>query len=326
MSRSTSGKEPVHRCTGTPEHLLQEAYRYCAWITYRHYENFPVASWLLPRKIRPHVAAVYAFARSADDFADEARYRGRSLELLDLWRKTLWACAKDGAGEKGKGKGETPFSPVSFPLPLLMHPIFTALADTIRRRGLPVQLFEDLLTAFSMDVTRRRYADWEELLGYCRYSANPIGRLVLLLFGIRQPRLHHYSDRICTALQLANHWQDLKVDLARDMIYVPQDLMEKFGVGEAELKSYGDQSPRRLTPSFRALMRELVGRARALFEEGEPLVGALQGGLRLEIQFTLLGGRAILDRVEAADYDVFTHRPTLSGWDKVGLLLRAVLS
>ena len=281
-------------------------YRYCEWITYRHYENFPVASWLLPRAVRPHVAAVYAFARSADDFADEARYGGRSLELLERWRKSLRACA-NGGGER--------------------HPIFLALAETIREKEIPIQLLDDLLTAFMMDVTKRRYADWEELMNYCRHSANPVGRLVLLLSGIRDPELHRRSDDICTALQLANHWQDLRIDLERGILYIPKTLMDKHGVSEQDLKG---QAPRcltlqGLTPQVQALMKELVGRARALFDSGEPLVRHLKGGLRLEIKLTLLGGRSILDRIEASRYDVFRNRPVLSKPAKLGLLARALL-
>ena len=272
---------------------LGRAYRYCEWITYRHYENFPVASWLLPPELRPHVAAVYAFARSADDFADESRYRGRSLERLDQWREALWSSVGTGT-----------------------HPIFIALADTMRRRDLPVQLLDDLLAAFRMDVTKRRYADWDELMHYCRHSANPVGRLVLLLSGIREEELHRRSDDLCTGLQLANHWQDLRVDLERDMLYVPQDLMKSFGVSENELKNAAG--------NFQPLMKELVGRARALFDSGEPLVRHLKGGLRLEIRMTLLGGRAILDRIEAVRYDVFRRRPVLSAPVKLGLLARAL--
>jgi len=293
---------------------LRDAYRYCNWITHRHYENFPVASWLLPKKIQPHVAAVYAFARSADDFADEARYEGRSLELLEQWRQALRGC-NNGTRDEGRGT-------------LSSHPIFVALADTIHRHDLPVQLLDDLLSAFRMDVTKRRYSDWEDLLTYCRYSANPVGRLVLALFGIRDPQLYEYSDHICTALQLANHWQDLGIDVARDMVYVPKTLMDQHGVTEKELLQAG-QSPSGTVPgggAFRSLMKDLVRRARLLFDAGEPLVKALRGGLQFEIKFTLAGGRAILDRIEAADYDVFRHRPALSSWSKLQLLTHALVS
>ena len=290
-------------------HALRDAYRYCEWINIRHYENFPVGSWLLPARLRPHVAAIYAFARSADDFADERKYQGRSLALLAQWRAAL----REG-------------SP---------HPIFIALADTVRRFELPVQLLDDLLTAFTMDVTKRRYADWEELMTYCRYSANPVGRLVLLLCGVRDPGLHARSDAICSGLQLANHWQDLRIDAARDMLYVPRDAMDRHGVREGEFKpgiasSSPSGTPRNdgweLPSGFVPLMRELVGRARGLFDAGEPLVARLSGGLRLEIKLTVLGGRAMLDRIERAGYDVFRRRPVLSGLDKAGLLTRALFS
>ncbi len=282
---------------------LEQAYRYCRWITYRHYENFPVASWILPKAARPHVAAIYAFARSADDFADEAKYQGRSLELLDQWRKALWACANGHQGERG----------------LKGHPIFLALGNTIRERRLPVHLLDDLLTAFTMDVTKRRYASWENLLTYCRYSANPVGRLVLGVFGIHDPKLQDYSDRICTALQMANHWQDLRLDLERDILYIPQSFLRQFRVTERELKSFS------VTGEFQALMTELVRRARELFDEGAPLINRVSGSLRLELKLTLLCGRGILDRIESTRYDVFRRRPALSAWDKTRLLADALL-
>ena len=314
---------------------MNGTYRYCGWIAARHDENFPVASRLLPRRMRPHVAAVYAFARSADDFADEKRYEGRSLELLQQWRKNLWAACNGAAGGNRYPvpiAGWVPGTDVS------QHPIFLALADTVRRCDLPVRLLDDLLTAFIMDVTQRRYADWDELLTYCRYSANPVGRLVLLLCGIRDEELHRRSDDICTALQLANHWQDLAIDLARDILYIPQDLINQHGVSEADLLSFPRkrESGGRIDPRFReddvawtrfqALMKELVNRARALFDSGEPLVRHLNGGFRLEIALTLAGGRAILDKIEAAGYDVFRRRPVLSAADKLCLLTRAVFS
>ncbi len=280
---------------------MDRAYRYCEWITAHHYENFPVASWLLPARLRPHVAAIYAFARAADDFADEARYRGRSLDLLDRWRKSLWSGAE--------------------------HPIFIALSQTVREFDLPVQLLDDLLTAFTLDVTKRRYNDWGDLLMYCRHSANPVGRLVLALFGIRDAELERQSDCICTGLQLANHWQDLRIDWARDMLYIPQTLMREFKVTEEDLKNLAvHASPVEARQRFRALMAELVSRARRLFDGGEPLTRRLNGGLRLEIKLTVLGGRAILNRIEKSDYDVFRHRPTISTLDKIGLLTRAALS
>lgn len=289
--------------------LLIQAYRYCQWITDHHYENFPVASWILPQGLRPHIAAIYAFARTADDFADEERYQGRSLELLDGWRKALWACAN----------GQS-----LHPLPFALHPIFLALADTLRRCHLPVQLLDDLLTAFTMDVTKRRYANWQELLTYCRYSANPVGRGVLLIFGIRDPDLHQLSDRICTGLQLANHWQDLRLDLGRDILYVPQDLLKEYGLGEGELKDLAAGGE--ISGGFQSLMKELVARSRALFEEGKPLLRSVSGRLKFELKLTLAGGQAILDQIENQRFDVFRKRPRLSAWRKLNLLSHALLS
>jgi len=291
------------------EAVLKEAYRYCEWITYRHYENFPVASRFLPKAIRPHIAAIYAFARSADDFADERRYRGRSLALLENWRCALMSSTD----------GDTPKNPFR------THPIFIALSDTIRRYRLPVELLDDLLKAFSLDVTKRRYADWDDLMGYCRLSANPVGRLVLTVFGIQDPLLHTYSDRICTALQLTNHWQDLRIDLARDILYVPKTFLKRYGVSEYELVSYLEHPSPPPTPSYRAMMRDLVDRTRRLFEEGASLWRHLKGGLKWEVHLTWLGGMAILDRIEAVGYDVFRKRPTLSNGAKVGLVCRAFL-
>lgn len=281
---------------------LEKAYWYCEWITSHHYENFPVASLLLPPSIRPHVAAIYAFARCADDYADEAKYRGESLRLLDGWRSALWACSTNGAS----------------------HPIFLALADTISRCNLPVQLLDDLLTAFTMDVTKKRYADWEELLTYCRLSANPVGRLVLLIFGLTDPSLAEWSDRICTGLQLANHWQDLGVDfLEKNRLYVPKTLLSQHRVSETELRGI----KMGLVPSgFHPLMTDLVQRARTLFDGGESLLKHVTGSLRLELKLTLLGGRSILDKIEASDYDVIRRRPVLSGVNKLRLLTHALCS
>ncbi len=299
---------------------LEQAYRYCRWITDRHYENFPVASWLIPKEKRPYIAAIYAFARSADDFADETRYQGRSLELLNAWKAALWA----STSAEPQATCTTDGVPTS-------HPIFIALADAIHRCRLPVELLDDLLTAFKMDVTKKRYANWEELLTYCRYSANPVGRLVLTVFGIQDPQLHGWSDRICTGLQLANHWQDLSVDLRKDLLYIPQDLLNRYGVTVEELKQMQKgRDPRGSRPNgsrpFKALMEELVKRARALFDQGEPLLNRLTGRLRLELKLTVSGGRAILDRIEASGDEVFHHRPKLSSWEKLRLLTHALVS
>ena len=288
------------------ETRLDKAYRYCEWITANHYENFPVASWLLPRGKRAPIAVVYAFARSADDFADEGKYKGRSLELLEQWRAALRAV---GAGFSG---------------PLMDHPIFIALSDTLQKENLPLQLLDDLLTAFIMDVTKKRYANWDELMTYCRYSANPVGRLVLTVFGYSDPKLHELSDGICSGLQLANHWQDLSIDVMKDRIYVPQDLMNQFGVTAERLREY--KAGKEISIQFRMLMKELVKKGRTLFDAGEPLIHRVNGRLRVELKLTLLGGRAILDRIEQAHYDVFRRRPVLSTAAQLRLLTRAIIS
>ena len=199
-----------------------------------------------------------------------------------------------------------------------------ALRDTIQRCSLPVELLDDLLTAFTMDVTKKRYANWEELATYCRYSANPVGRLVLLVWGYSDPGLHRLSDCICTGLQLANHWQDLSIDLLqKNRLYIPQDLLSQYWLTDEKLKQCAHES---VSDDFRSLMGQLVRRSRELFDQGEPLLGQVSSELRLELKLTVAGGRAILDAIEASGCDVFQKRPVLSGPAKLTLLTRALLS
>ncbi len=275
---------------------LSQAYAACERLAREHYENFPVASRLLPRRMRPHVAAIYAFARHADDFADEARYEGQDrLALLDGWLERLRACTSREDD----------------------HPIFRALGHTIRSHRLPLEPFEDLLAAFRMDVTRTSYETFDELLGYCCCSANPVGRLVLLLFGRREARLHALSDQVCTGLQLTNFWQDVAVDLEKGRCYIPREDLRRHGVSEADL------ARRRVTPGFAALMHYQVRRTREIFDRGAALPAHLRGRLRAEIRLVLAGGRRILDKIEAAGGDVFNRRPTLTRADWARLLLAA---
>jgi squalene synthase HpnC len=227
---------------------------------------------------------------------------------LEDWRTALRGCAN---GEKAEGGSA-----------LEAHPIFAALSDTLQQCSLPVQLLDDLLTAFIMDVTKKRYANWEELLVYCRHSANPVGQLVLRIFGIQDPEMHGLSDAICTGLQLANHWQDLSLDWARDMLYIPQDLLKEFNIQESDLTRMSDR--RVITPEFHDLMKELVRRTDALLDEGAPLIEQVQGRLKIELKLTLAGGRAILELIRESGYDVFAFRPTLSRWNKLQLLAHAV--
>ena len=276
------------------------AYAYCEQLARSHYENFPVGSVLVPRQLRKHFYSIYAFARTADDFADEGYAENYSeqarLELLEEWHAML------RASDAGRAN----------------HPIFVALAETRSQFGLPITLFEDLLSAFKQDVTKRRYESFDELLDYCRRSANPIGRLILLLFGHRDEQFHKWSDDICTALQLANHWQDVRVDLAKDRVYLPAEDLARFQVSSDDL-SRGDDGER-----FKQLMKYEVARARELFARGKPLCLAVKGRLGLELRAVWLGGSSILDRIEANDYDVFTRRPVITSTDKLRILLGAM--
>ena len=241
---------------------LGAAYASCERRARSHYENFPVASWLLPRPMRKHVAAVYAFARVADDFADEGELtRAARLRLLERWQQRLLATHR-GEPQPERIEGE-PDDSVA---------IFLAVGGTLRECSLPVDLFADLLDAFRQDVEVSSYADWNELVDYARRSANPVGRLVLRIAGYRDSRLDEWSDAVCTALQFTNFWQDIDVDAARGRVYLPR-------------------SERSLGPA--------IARTRDLFAAGRPLCDAVRGRLRYELRATWLGGMRILNRVEA---------------------------
>jgi phytoene synthase len=286
---------------------LDAAYASCARDAGAHYENFPVASRLVPRHMRKHVAAVYAFARAADDFADEgdcsvdARHR-----LLDGWLCRLRDVASNEATSRPIGAGE----------PAHTHEIFAALGATIRDKALPVSLFEDLLSAFRQDVTVTRYAAWGEVMDYCRRSANPIGRLVLRIAGYRDARLDGWSDAICTALQLTNFWQDLKIDFDRGRVYIPEEEMRAHGAAPADLAGGA------MTPAWTRVVAAAVARTRTLFRDGRPLCDAVRGRLGYELRATWLGGTRILDRIEAVKYDMIQRRPSLGAADAPWLAWR----
>ena len=282
---------------------LDQAYASCERTARAHYENFPVASVLIPAPMRRHVAAVYAFARTADDFADEGeRAITERLSLLDGWQQRLQRAAA-GREPDGMLRPGEPANTVE---------IFHALAATIRDRSLPVPLFADLLSAFRQDVTVHRYATWTELLDYCRRSANPIGRLVLRIAGAADDQRDRWSDAICTALQLANFWQDLRVDWQRGRLYVPADVQRQHVVAAASPTGIaGTDRP----PVSREALADVVARTRALFTAGRPLCDAVTGRLRYELRATWLGGTRILDRVTAADYDPAADRPALAAAD-----------
>ncbi len=276
-----------------------ESFLHCERIAKEHYENFPVASLAVPRNLRPYVWAVYAFARAADDFADEGTGPpAERLRALDSWERQLDDAL---AGRPG-------------------GPVFVALAETVARTSIPAQLLRDLLTAFRMDVTRPRHQTFDDLLGYCRCSANPVGRLVLHLFGAASAATVDRSDDLCTALQLTNFWQDIAVDLQKDRIYLPLDDLRRFGYTETDLRSSA------MDARFRGLMTFQVARTRALFLRGRPLLGMVRGRLRFELDLIWRGGVAILDAIERSGYDVFRTRPVVGRADRLRILAAAIVS
>ena len=273
---------------------LEEAYAYCDAIALGHYDNFPVASRLLPTRLRHHVSAVYAFARTADDFADEPRFRDERAELLDDWQASLER-AFFGEAE---------------------HPIFIALADTAKQCDLPIGPLSDLLTAFRMDLSTTRYATFSALQQYIAHSAHPIGRLMLYIFGHRDAALHRFSDDICSALHLTNFVQDVALDLDRGRVYLPAEDLLHFGVDEADLHK------RRMNDRIVQLLRFEAARARSLLYRGEPLIGLLSSELRGELTMIWHSARRILEKLDRVHYDVFGKRPTLTTLDKAELLAR----
>jgi hydroxysqualene synthase len=299
---------------------LDRAYATCASFARDHYENFPVASRLLPAAMRPHVAAVYAFARVADDFADEGEMpEAERLALLDAWLAWL-----HGEGEAGASPHTSPEDPghgekLQLRLPAETPEVFAALRDTIRNCDLPLSLFEDLLSAFRQDVVTRRYRSWLELLDYCRRSANPVGRLVLRIAGHRDEALDRSSDAVCTALQLTNFWQDVERDWRKGRLYVPLEDCGRAGADLADLEAA------RLTPAWRQVLRHAGAMTAELFEEGRLVCDRVPGRLGLELRLTWLGGRRVLERLQAVDFDVFNRRPTLGAAD-VPVLLGRLLS
>jgi squalene synthase HpnC len=275
---------------------LAEAQQYCRALAQSHYENFHVASWLLPKRLRPHFHSIYAYCRISDDLGDEVPSQALALALLDGWQGQLDACYR------GEAK----------------HPVFVALRETIRVCDIPKQPFTDLLTAFRQDQTVTRYVSMDAVLEYCRNSANPVGRLVLYACGYRDAERFALSDETCSALQLANFWQDIREDFARGRIYIPQDAMAAAGVDEAVLASGV------ATPAFCALMREQIAYTRAMFARGAKLISMVDRELAVDLDLFTLGGLEILRAIEAQRYDVLSARPTISKRRKAMLLLRAL--
>ncbi len=278
-------------------HNLAEAERYTRWLATHHYENFHVASLLLPRKLHQDFFNVYAYCRWADDLADEMGGREESLRLLEWWRGELDAmyagCVK--------------------------HPVFVALQATVERHGIPAEPFADLVRAFVQDQNVTRYATRADLLAYCRYSANPVGRLVLYLCGYADAQRQRLSDATCTALQLANFWQDVAVDLEKGRVYLPLEDLDRHGC------ALEDVLARRATPAFRSVIRAEVDWARELFLEGLPLARMVNRRLAVDIDLFSRGGMRVLEKIERLDYDVLSRRPVVSKSERVRLLLASVV-
>src|SRR4051794_3423970 len=268
------------RKTYSPE----EARAYTRWLATHHYENFHVVIFLLPNRLHQVFYNVYSYCRWADDLGDEIGNPAESLRLLAWWRAELNAMYAGRAS----------------------HPVFVALLPTVKKHAIPREPFADLVQAFVQDQTVTRYRTWDELLAYCRFSANPVGRLVLYLCGYSDPERQRLSDSTCTALQLANHWQDVTVDLLKDRVYIPLDVIHRRGYTVDELFA------RRFTPAFREVMREIVEKARGLFLEGLPLIGSVNRRLALDLDLFSRGGLEVLRKIEQQDYNVLEARPSIS--------------
>lgn len=274
----------------------EESLAYTRWLATHHYENFHVVSVLLPKRLHQDFYNVYAFCRWADDLGDEIGDTAESLRLLAWWRGELQAMCSGQA----------------------RHPVFVALEGTVREFSLPFSLFDDLIRAFEQDQTVTRYRNWQELFAYCRNSANPVGRLVLGLCGYHDAERQALSDATCTALQLANFWQDVTVDLKKDRVYLPLDLLEAHGCPVEALFA------RRFDPRFRAAMQEAVKVTRELFVRGLPLADSVDRRLAIDLDLFSRGGLRVLEKIERQGYDVLGSRPAISKVERVGLLLGAL--
>ena len=275
---------------------IPEAEAYTRWLATHHYENFHVVSFLLPKRLHQDFYNVYAFCRWADDLGDEIGDREESLRLLGWWGEQLSAMYEGQAS----------------------HPVFVALQGAVERHGIPEEPFAELIRAFVQDQTVSRYRTYDELFEYCRYSANPVGRLVLRLCGYSDPGRVRLSDATCTALQLANFWQDVTVDMAKDRVYIPIEALERHGSSVEEVFAL------RATPGFRAAMREVVDRAQALFEQGLPLAQTVDRRLALDLELFSRGGMRVLEKIRERDYDVLSGRPAISRGERVRLLVGAM--
>ncbi len=289
---------PPQYLTPLERPTLTEAKAWCHELATTHYENFHVATFFLPRKVRLHFESIYAYCRVADDLGDEVGDRAVATRLLDTWGAMLNECYD--SPERS------------------MHPVFVALHETIRECNPPRELFLDLLHAFQMDQVKLKYENWDELLEYSHYSANPVGRLVLWVCGYREESLALLSDKVCTALQLANFWQDVVEDAERGRRYLPADAMERFGVDEGQIEG------RVFTPEFRAMVQNLVIRTREMLLEGGEISSHVDKELAVVLNLFRKGGEAILNGIASQDYDVLRGRPVVSKTRKIGLLIEAL--
>jgi squalene synthase HpnC/squalene synthase HpnD len=274
------------------------AEEYTRWLATHHYENFNVVSWLLPKDLHQHFYNVYAYCRWADDLGDEVPQKERALELLDWWERELDDCYHGRPS----------------------HPVFVALRETITAKNIPKQPFADLLRAFRQDQNVKRYPTWDSIIGYCAYSANPVGRLVLYLCGYRDQERQAMSDATCTALQLANFWQDVERDLEKGRIYIPLDVAAAHGLTPADIVDH------RFDERFVGLMKDLIARTRLLFQQGAPLAKMVSGRLRVDLEMFSQGGLAVLDAIEAMGYDTLHNRPAIRKAKQIRLLGRALLT
>jgi squalene synthase HpnC len=300
LEKGWAALPPEYRIPDTPP-TLDEARAWCRHLAETHYENFHVASWFLPGRLRPHFHAIYAYCRVSDDLGDEVGNPEQSLALLNLWGAELDACYNGEA----------------------RHPVFVALAETIRACDIPKEPFADLLVAFRDDQsvqTGARFRTMDDVLAYCRYSANPVGRIVLYACGYRDDERFALSDQTCSALQLANFWQDVRVDYTKGRIYIPREDMDRFGVDEANIAA------RSFTTGFRELMRCEVDCTAAMFRAGQPLIGMVDRELALDLDLFSRGGLEILRAIERQNYNVLRARPAISKTRKLALLMRALFN
>jgi squalene synthase HpnC len=277
---------------------LSEAQAYTRWLATHHYENFRVVSWLLPSRLHQHFYNIYSYCRWADDLGDEVADPRHALELLDGWDAELQRAYRGVA----------------------KHPVLIAVGETARTCEIPMEPFRDLLIAFRRDQTVHRYGKWDGLIDYCRYSANPVGRLVLYLMGYGDAERQELSDATCTALQLANFWQDVARDLEKGRIYIPLDVAAQFGVKEQDIVE------KRFDERFANLMKTLISRTRALFAAGSALADRVSREFRVDVELFTRGGSAVLDAIESTRYDTLHHRPAISRRVQARLLRRAIIS